>query len=555
MIELRKASYTYRGADTPAVRDVTLRLEPGRTIAIVGRNGSGKSTLSRLMNGSILPSGGSVVVNGVDTSTPGASVECAREVGFVRQDPTDQLVSANVFDEVAFGPANLGWGREEVREAVSSSLRACGLEGYERRGVDELSGGERQRLALAGVIALRPSFLLLDEVTAQLDSIARDSVRRLVRSLAASGVGIVQVTHDLEEVLVADEVVVLEDGRLAWRGLPRDLILDERAFRLSGFADGGLRDVMAILASSGLDLALGLAPQRLVGFARERGVAREVAAACGTALARTRGRREHDNLCDQGQAAGRHGVGLSLREATQSYEGTKALDDVSADVPRGEVTLVAGLSGSGKSTMAKALSGVLELDSGSASLDGKPVRAGMVGLGFQRPQDQLFAETVLDDVSFGPRNLGHDEETVRSMAEDALGRLDVERGLWGRSPLALSGGQARRVALAGIIAAGPRAYVFDEPTAGLDADGRAFVRRLVSWLAVQGASVLVVSHDEGEWLDLADRAVLLRAGHVVWEGPAASLVADPRPFGLAGLRAPLLVGISSLLDGEARRDG
>lgn len=220
----------------------------------------------------------------------------------------------------------------------------------------------------------------------------------------------------------------------------------------------------------------------------------------------------------------------------------KALAEVSLCVEPGELVLVMGATGSGKSTLLRIAAGLLAPGAGTAVIDGEPLTRvsarGAVGLVFQDAEAQLFAETVQTDVEFGPRNLGADDTAARTAASDALAAVGLDPASFGpRSPFTLSGGEARRAAIAGVLAMRPRYLLLDEPTAGLDARGRRSVREIVR-VAREQTGVVVVNHSAEEFLGEATRVLLLASGEVAFSGTAASLVADPSPFERAGLRAP-----------------
>jgi energy-coupling factor transport system ATP-binding protein len=227
-----------------------------------------------------------------------------------------------------------------------------------------------------------------------------------------------------------------------------------------------------------------------------------------------------------------------------------ALSGVSLAVSQGELVLVMGATGSGKSTLLQLAAGLLRPSSGVAEIDSAPLtRAsarGAVGLVFQDPEAQLFADTVLDDVAFGPRNLGVPREDALEQAAAALARVGLPAEEFAaRSPFALSGGEARRAAIAGVLAMSPRYLLLDEPTAGLDARGRESVRAIVR-AERQRCGVVVVSHSASEFLGEADRVVLLAGGGCAFEGPAAELIAHPSLFAEAGLEAPEVLRIQQL---------
>lgn len=504
----------------PVVRGVSLRVALGERVVLVGANGSGKSTLARVLNGSVSPRRGSLVLDGV--VSPGRT-EAARAVGYVRQDPRNQIVSALVEDEVAFGPRNLGLSREEVSERVREALEATGLAALQARMTSELSGGQQQLLAVAGVLALRPRYLVLDEAGSQLDEAARAHLADIADSLLARGVGVLEVAHAPETVFGATRVLVMSEGALVWEGSPQAFLGSADALARSGLGDDPLAWAVHEAVRAGYVPGRRLEPEAL---------AEHLAGA-----AALEGRDGFFSPC--GGAGAPAGSSVRLRDVSVSYGDVRALTGVSLAVAG--VTLVLGVSGSGKTTAARVLTGVQVPDAGTADLDGCPVAPGDVGLAFQRPEDQLFADTVLDDMAYGPLMRSGDVEQARAAARRAAEALGVGEELFERSPFELSGGQMRRVALAGVVASEPAAYVFDEPTAGLDAPSRRALLELVRSLASRGAAVAVITHDAGEWLPLADRVAFLREGAVTAEVSAARALAEPALFREAGLRPPALV--------------
>ena len=493
MIEARDASFSYDGAAS-VLDHVSLSVAPGERVVLLGANGSGKSTLSRLINGSLAPASGSVLVDG-------RSDGLARLVGYVRQDPRNQIVSSVVLDEVAFGPRNLGLSREEVLARVDEALEACGITGLRDRMTSELSGGQQQLVALAGVLAMRPSYLVLDEVGAHLDAASRRRVSEVVEQLVASGVGVLEIAH---------------------QGSPQELLTSDEACSLAGFGEDAVARALGAAVRRGFVLGAQPDPCAVAPY-----LAREDVSYCGQYLITPHFRS-------------------FLTSKVALVRGPHfCLGDISLDL--GGLTLVLGPSGSGKTTLARLLAGVMEPDSGEILFEDRPVRAGYVGLAFQRPGDQLFCETVYDDIAYGPRAQGASERRVEAAVRAAAVRLDVEEHLFDRSPFDLSGGQMRRVALAGVLACNPEAYVFDEPTAGLDGPSRAELRQLIRGLAESGAPVVLVTHDAGEWLEEATSVVFLRDGAVVQQVEARVASTSPELFSAAGLEAPFMVRLRSEL--------
>lgn len=234
MIVFEHVGFTYPGAAVPALDDVTVSISPGQVVALLGPNGSGKSTLARLGNGLLVPSAGVVRVDGMDTADEDTVWDVRSRVGFIQQNPENQIVGTLAEEDVAFGPENLGVPSDELRVRVDDALAAVGLSGLQRREPHLLSEGQKQRLAIAGALAMHPSYLIADEPTAMLDPVGRRDVLGALRDLRRSGVGMLHVTHHLADVVDADEVVVLRAGRIAYRGTPEALMADPERARALG---------------------------------------------------------------------------------------------------------------------------------------------------------------------------------------------------------------------------------------------------------------------------------------------------------------------------------
>jgi len=219
-------SFSYPGAVREALSGINLLFEQGEFCAILGRNGSGKSTIARCLNALIAPSAGSVIACGLDTRNRGDSLEIKKKIAMVFQDPDTQIVGTTVEEEVAFGPENLGLSAGVIRERVDRSLRLTGISNFAGRQPMRLSEGQKQLVAIAGALAMEPAFLVSDESTSMLDTEARQRILELFLSLKEQGVGIIHVTHFLEEATIADRVVVLDDGRVREEGVPADVLYD-----------------------------------------------------------------------------------------------------------------------------------------------------------------------------------------------------------------------------------------------------------------------------------------------------------------------------------------
>ena len=256
MIHFDHVSFRYAAGTAPALVDVDLEVEPGACVALLGANGSGKSTAVRLTNALLLPATGRVTIDGLDTASPGNLRELRRAVGIVFQRPDDQIVATSVEDDVAFGPENLGLTRPEIRERVDAALALVGLAGLEGREPHLLSGGQKQRLAIAGAVAMRPRYLVLDEPTSMLDPAGRSEVLSVVDRLLADGVGVLHVTHDLDAVRGADQAIVLDAGRVVFSGGIDSLFSLGEKLDDWGLAVPPLSELSRILAMRGAPVTL-----------------------------------------------------------------------------------------------------------------------------------------------------------------------------------------------------------------------------------------------------------------------------------------------------------
>ncbi|OIQ10093.1 energy-coupling factor transporter ATPase [Neomoorella thermoacetica] len=256
MIAIQGATYIYPGSTVPALEKIDLAIEPGEFLAITGPNGSGKSTLARLLNGLLRPRQGRVLVDGMDTGDDAALITIRRRVGMVFQDPDNQLVAATVAEDVAFGLENLGLPPAEIEKRVDLALRSVGLEDLAARPPHLLSGGQKQRLALAGVLAMEPRYLVLDEATAMLDPVAREEIlEQVLRLRQEQGIAIILITHLMEEAVRADRMLIMKSGRIFWQGSPRELSYQERILAAAGLRLPAVIALAKSLRQGGIKLA------------------------------------------------------------------------------------------------------------------------------------------------------------------------------------------------------------------------------------------------------------------------------------------------------------
>ena len=244
-------------APTAALEDVTLSVEKGSFVVVLGHNGSGKSTLAKQMNAVLLPCGGTVYVDGMDTKQEALLLEIRRRVGMVFQNPDNQIVANVVEEDVAFAPENLGIPTEEIRRRVDDALAAVGMSEFTRHAPHLLSGGQKQRVAIAGVIAMAPECVVLDEATAMLDPSGRREVLSAIRALNRErGITVVLITHHMDEALNADRLIVMNDGRLAMDGTPAEVFTQVDALRAMGLAAPDTVELLYGLRQGGMDVPL-----------------------------------------------------------------------------------------------------------------------------------------------------------------------------------------------------------------------------------------------------------------------------------------------------------
>lgn len=525
MLEVKNVTVGY--GDVEVLSGASLSVAPGELVALVGDNGSGKSTLGRVMCAAQLVDGGSVVVDGHDPSV--SELERLRVralVGRVCQDPVDQIVSSLVFDEVAFGPRNLGLDDAEVERRVLAALDLVGMLSFADCVTTELSGGQQQRIALAGALAMHPSYLVLDEPTAQLDPSARAGFRDLFSRLAhESHMGIALITHDPAEIARAD--CVIDVARMGVRSgdasAGGDRANDARVgdVRVGDVRGGDAFKGAQSTGDASLDSVRSFDACASDACAVSEGNASEG----GSLMAATCARGGRADIVHARPV-------LELDGIFFSYGDRPVLTDVSLRVHAGEAVLLAGASGAGKSTLASIAAGLVAPCSGEVRLCGAPPVPGDVGLAFQQPEAQFFLDTVYDEIAYAPRNLSCDEAEVDRRVHAAVRTVGLDEDLLSSSPFELSGGQARRVALASVLSLDAPAYIFDEPSAALDAKGRAFARRMVEGLSREGRAVLVITHDVDEWAPVSSRVVELADGSLHERGRgatgAASFACDGR---------------------------
>ncbi len=481
MIRVRNLSVWYQAL--PVLQDVSFDVKQGECILITGPSGCGKSTLGRALTGLIphaIPARveGCVEVEGRLVSEFNLP-ELACWIGMVFQNPGAQLFHLRVFDEIAFGPRNLGLSEPDVQERVLWALKATGLTALREAKPTELSGGQKQKVAIAAALAMRPHLLVLDEPTASLDV---QGARLVIQTLQ-------DLQRDHQLTLVIFEHRLAEVARLC----QRVLILDEGRIAV----DGPFQQVLGN-------------PEYLSRFGLRRPV--ETPPVPWRELLQPNGHPE------PGQP-----ILLELKAVSAGYQGQPILRDVDLTIRAGEFLALVGENGAGKTTLALTIAGLLKPRKGSVryTLTRKPLPGLDVALLFQDPLDQLFTDSVDEEVAFAPRNYSRFDPLVH---QETLSRIDL-LALQARSPLRLSTGQQQRTALAACLSLGPRLLILDEPTLGQDWRHLEEMMGFLQEMNRAGTTILLISHDYKLVHRFARRVILLEQGHVVLDGrvPAAGL--------------------------------
>lgn len=570
MIRAEQVRFQYKKRDVDGnviateeiLKGLDITIKKGEFIALLGRNGSGKTTFSKQLNAILRPSEGTVTVDEMGTRDAEKLYDIRQHVGMVFQNPDNQMVAANVEEEVAFGPENLGMESDTIVARVKQALEQVRMWKRRKTAPNHLSGGQKQRIAIAGILAMHPDYIVLDEPTAMLDPKGRKEVMEALQRLnQEQEMTVILITHDMEEAALASRVILLADGQMRFDGRP------EKFFG----AD-------ALLAEMGMEAPLSYRVRKLIDsdvFEKKIGDARVEEAtidkrekvaeydktgreweASSELVDKKKNKKAEAETDEKNQDL------LSLQHVSYIYSpGTAyekvALDDVNLSLGKGEIVGLAGHTGSGKSTMIQLLNGLLKPTSGTVTFEGKDIHAkgysgnylrSKVGMVFQYPEHQMICDTVWEDVAFGPSKQGLTGEACETRVEEALRFVDLPEKYYQASPLQLSGGQKRRVAIAGVLAMQPEYIILDEPAAGLDAEGkREIFDRIRQMSREPGIGVLLVSHSMEDLAEYADRIIVLDDGKKILDDRPAQVFAKRETLADCGLDVPETVKLADKL--------
>lgn len=535
-----------------AVKDLSLEIQQGEFIAILGHNGSGKSTFAKLLNALLEPTKGTITIEGMNTGETEEVWNIRKNAGMIFQNPDNQIIGTMVEEDVAFGPENLGVPTEEIISRVAGALETVGMTAYSQQSPHRLSGGQKQRVAIAGVLAMQPKCIIFDESTAMLDPQGRKEVLQAAHTLnQEKNITVLYITHDMDEIIDADRVLVLHHGELVLEGTPVEAFRSKEQLKEYGLVLPNMTELTERLKEAGIMIQNPVL--RMEDLIREVNRLRPLhgTAVTGGGMQDRKIQKESNGQSNAQQAMT---DGLVLDQVSYEYSpktiyAYQALHQVSLTIAQGEFVAIIGHTGSGKSTLIQQFNGLLQPTEGHIYYKGKDIyekdykRAqlrGKVGLVFQYPEYQLFAETVLEDVSFGPKNLGLPLLEIQQRAFQAIAAVGLEDTIYDMSPFELSGGQKRRVAIAGVLAMQPEMLVLDEPVAGLDPAGRRELLDMLKKLNEDGMTIVLVSHNMEDVAEYAKRIVVMDHGKIALDGDTTQVFRQERTLQELGLEIPVV---------------
>ena len=576
LIEVKDLKYRYPGTTQLALDGVSFTVEKGEFIGIAGENGAGKSSLSQALLG-LIPQfykgayGGSVTVCGMDARSTPVSELC-RHVGLVFQNPFNQLSGAKdtVYDEVGYGLQNLGFPPEEIRTRVESVLRCFGIWEYRDRNPFDLSGGQLQRVAICSVLAMKPDVLILDEPTSQLDPEGSEEVFHTVDELTKMGITIIMIEQKIEKLAgYCDRVLLMHQGHVVDYDTPRKIFSREDLYDLGVnppaytcfaranalvFEDGTLpvthAETLERVKASGADRATLIASLRTMtaGVQMESATPQPVAAqparaGVDAAAAAASASRSSDHASE---AAGAADATFQVKDLRFSYvKGREVLHGLNLALDH-RPTAIIGQNGAGKTTLVRVLKGLLKPDSGEIRYQGENLEtktvaelASRVGYVFQNPDDQIFKYKVLEEVMFGPLNIGMSPQEAEASAHEALRMVGLDEKA-GENPYDLELSDRKMVAIASVLAMNTDVIILDEPTIGQSWNGREKIREIMQAKAAEGKLVIAILHDMDFVANSFARVIAMAHGEILADGAPAEVFRNHPVLEKAALAAPPL---------------
>lgn len=526
IIEVKDLCYTYPNASIQALKNINLSINAGEFVVFTGPSGCGKTTFCRCLNG-LIPhfyNGtliGDAIVSNLSIKTH-EIVDLAQIVGMIFQNPDNQIFALTVEKDVAFGLENLGIPKEKMIKEINWATELTGIQELKERGTHELSGGQKQRLTIASVLAMHPKIIVMDEPTSFLDPLGAETIFEVLNKLnKEQGITIILIEHRMDlAVKYADRIIVFDEGTIINDGPPTEIFNAEET-RLLGIGIPKIINLSKRLYQKGIDVDSPLNYEELLNNLMPKIKKLEI----------KNKNLEFNNIND---FIGLHQNKPVIRVENVSFSypsGVQALRDVSLNIHEGEYVAIMGENGAGKTTLVKHFNGLLRPKKGTIWVDDIDISktsvaslAQKIGLVFQNPDDQLFAEDVKEEISFALRNFGYNDAVINQRVEWALNLLDITQ-YKDTSPFILSGGERKRVALASVLAWDPQVLVLDEPTIGQDYGQKEKLKHFLSQLCTQGKTVVIVTHDVEFVAESQPRVVLMAKGKIRADGPTREIMA------------------------------
>ena len=535
-----------------ALDGISISIDKGSYTAILGSNGSGKSTLAKIIDILEVPDSGKVVIFGKDTADDNLFWDIRSHCCCVFQNPDNQIVGTMIEEDVAFGPENLGVPNPELRERVEQALKDVGLFEYRHKETMALSGGQKQKLAIAGALAMRPDILILDEATAMLDPTSRDDFLALVEKMREEkGLTLITITHDMTEALRCDKIIIVDKGKAVMEGTPEEIFMSDDLWQY------GLKRPVKF------NFAFEIAKLTDSKLTKEDLKSNETLTASIIKMLKKPGIKAPESVPEVQTKGDDNDIIMSVKGLSYVYSGSdkKAIDDINIDIRRGEVLGIVGESGCGKTTLISHMNAIFRPNVGDIIIhtkdgdlscknkkDTMKIRQN-VGLVFQYPEYQLFEETVYKDIAYGLHKMNIDKKEQAVMIRDAATKVGLTEKELNSSPFELSGGQKRRVAMAGVLVMRPGILVLDEPASGLDPRGRHEMFKIIKDLRDSGTTIILVSHNMDEAAVNCDRICLINDGKIRAIGTPAELFVKKKADELK-IQLPRITRFSAVLRTE-----
>ncbi len=561
-IEIKNLDFAYKNEEI--FKKFNLKIARNKTTAILGHNGSGKSTLAKLIIGLLDVNGGEIIVDNKLLNADNID-EIRKNTGLVFQNPDNQFVGISVIEDIAFGLENHQVPHEEMESIIKEYADKVGMLPFLEKNPQELSGGQKQRVAIAGVLCLNPSILILDEATSMLDPQGKEEVIKIVEKIRniQKDITIISITHDIDEALFADEIVVLNKGKLVFQGKPEDAIMQE-----------GILKSSKIELPPYIELAKELKKRNIISEikATKKDLENQIKNAIEVC---EKNKLNYESFSDNSSKISKSEMAkikLEFTDVSFNYQpynkkSKNALDNVNIKLNDNDVVAILGHTGSGKSTFIQHLNALLTPTSGKVQIGEKIILGNKknrklkcvrkeVGLVFQFPEYQLFEETVAKDIMYGAINFGASKEEALSRALEVAKTVGIDDDILEKLPFKLSGGQMRKVAIAGILAIEPKVLVLDEPTVGLDPLTRRLLLKTIMDISEKADNkVILVTHDMNVVNEYANRCVVFNEGRIVFNGETSELFNNEEIIETCALSYPDIFSISKNIFDHLKANG